>query len=163
MGQNTVRLSHWEGEGGGLPFQTSHVAAEVVLVSRNGTRIGILPESVVAPSSRQSTNGASMAGDPQRARSAESGVVTCASLPPIGGGVNHRVAADTGMVGVGEAADPANHRSGAQAIASGTIWVICPIDVQLEALGGSRYVHSMSRAPGRVTSSSLQPPPLEAK
>jgi len=131
-----MRLSQKGGERG-LPFQTSHVTVEVVLVSRNGTRIGVLPESMVAPSSRQSANGASIAGDPQWACSAEPGVVTGAGLPPIGGGVDHRVAANTGMVGIGEVADPANHRSSAQAVASGTVWVICPINDRC-SVGGSR-------------------------
>jgi len=115
-----------EGGRGSLPLQTSQVTIEVVLISRNGSRIGVLPESVVAPPSRQSANAAGIASDPQRAGRSESGVVTGAALPPIGGGVDHWVATLTGVVGVGEIADPADHRSSTQAIASGTIRVICP-------------------------------------
>ena len=152
---------------GGPPLQTSHVTVKVVLVSGSGTRIGVLPESVVFPSSRQSANAARIASDPQWAGRTESGAVTGASLPPISGGVDDRVAANAGVVGVGKIADPANHRSRAQAIASGAIRVICPIndDVQLMNRGRKNIlsVHSRSRAPGRVTPSPLQPPPLEAK
>jgi len=113
---------------GSSPLQTSHVTVEVVLVSGGGTRIGVLPESVVTPPSRQSANTASIASDPQWASRTESGVVTGASIPPVSGGVDDRVAADTGMVGIGEVANPVNHRGSTQAIASGTVWVICPIN-----------------------------------
>ena len=49
---------------GGLPLQTSHVTVEVVLVSRNGTGVGVLPKSVVVPPVRQSTGGAGIVSDP---------------------------------------------------------------------------------------------------
>ena len=64
--------------------------------------------------------------DPQRTGRAEPGVVAGALLPPIGGGVDHRVATDSGMVGVGEVVDPADHFSSAQAVASGAARVVCP-------------------------------------
>jgi len=83
---------------------------------------------MVAPSSRQSADGGRIASDPQRAGRSECRTVTSATCPPIGGGVDHWVAANTGMVGVGEIADPVNHCSRAQAIASGAIRVICPIN-----------------------------------
>ena len=110
-----------------LPLQTGHVTVEVVLVSGSGTRIGVLPESVILPPVRQSPDGAGIAGDPQRAVGSERGAVTSAGLPPVGGGVDHWVAALAGTVGVGEILNPADHRSGAQAITSGTTWVICPV------------------------------------
>jgi len=102
-------MTRSEGREGGLPLQTSHVTVEVVLVSGVGTRIGVLPESVVFPSSRQSADAVRIASDPQRISRTESGAVTGASLPPIGGGVDDRVAANAGVVGVGEIVDPANH------------------------------------------------------
>ena len=117
-----------EGREGGLPLQTSHVTVEVVLVSGDGARIGVLPESVIAPPSGQSANTASITSDPQRASRSESGVVTGASTPPVSGGVDDGVATDTGMVSVGEVADPINHRGSAQAIASRAIGIICPIN-----------------------------------
>jgi hypothetical protein len=117
-----------EGGGGASPLQTSHITVEVVLVSGGGTRIGVLPKSVVAPSSGQSANAASIVSDPQWASRPESGVIAGASLPPVSGGVDDRVAADTGMVSIGEIVDPANHRGSAQAIASGAVRVICPMD-----------------------------------
>jgi len=94
--------------GGGLPSQTGHVAVKVVLVPGRGSRISILPKSMVIPSGRQSADAASPASDPQWVR-AKPGVVTGASLPPIGGGVDHWVATNTSVVGVREIADPANH------------------------------------------------------
>jgi len=94
---------------GGSPPQTSNVTIEVVLVSGNGTSIGVLPESVVAPSSGQSANAARMSGDPQRVSGTESCIVTGASVPPIGGSVNDRPTADTIVVGAGEIVDPADH------------------------------------------------------
>ena len=121
MGQNTARFFQ-KGEGSS-PLQTSRVTVEVVLVSGRGTRIGVLPESLIAPSSRQSANAASKVSDPQWVVGTEPGVVTGAGLPPVCVGVDHRVAANEGMVGVGEILDPANHRSSAQAIASRTIRV----------------------------------------
>jgi hypothetical protein len=131
----------WKVGGGSSPLQTSHIAVEVVLVSGNGTRIGVLPEGVVTPSIRQSADAASIAGDPQWAVRGERAAVAGTRLPPIGGGVDHRVTTSTGMVGVGEIADPADHRSSAQAIASGARWVICPPNsVQLVNLGGGRNV-----------------------
>ena len=93
----------------GLPFQTSHVAVKVVLVTRNRTGIGVLPESVVTPPIRQSADTASIASDPQRAVGSERGAVTSTSGPPIGGGIDHRETANAGMVCVGEIADPTNH------------------------------------------------------
>ena len=83
---------------------------------------------MVAPSSRQSANAASIVRDPQWASRTKTGVVAGASLPPVGGGVDDRVAANTGMVSIGKVVDPANHRGCAQAIASGTVWVVCPIN-----------------------------------
>jgi len=111
----------------GSPFQASHVTVKVVLVARNGTGIGVLPECVVAPSVWQRTYGARITGDPQWTARSERRTVTGAALPPIGGGVNHWVATDTGMVGVGEIADPVDHCSSGQAVASGAIRVICPV------------------------------------
>ena len=96
-----------------LPLQTSRVTVEVVLVSRNGTRVGVLPEGVVPPPIGQSSNGAGIASDPQWAVGSERGTVTGTSLPPIGGGVDYWVAALAGMVGVGEVLDPVDHRSSA--------------------------------------------------
>ena len=117
------------GEESGLPLQTSHVAVEVVLVSGDWTRIGVLPESVVFPSGRQRASAARPMSDPQRVSSSESSVVASARFPPVGGGVNNWVAANAGMVGVGEFADPVDHRSSVQSIATGAaIWVIYPID-----------------------------------
>jgi hypothetical protein len=48
------------------------------------------------------------------------------------------------MVGVGEIADPADHRSSAQAIASGARWVVCPTNsVQSVNLrGGRNAIHT---------------------
>jgi hypothetical protein len=124
---------------GSSPLQTSHITVEVVLVSGNGTRIGVLPEGVVTPSIRQSADAASIASNPQWAVRGERAAVTGTRLPPIGGGVDHRVATSTGMVGVGEIADPADHRSSAQAIASGARWVVCSKNsVQLVNLRGGR-------------------------
>jgi hypothetical protein len=122
-GKNTIRLL--SRSRGSLPLQTSHVTVIVVLISRNGTRIGVLPESMMTPPVRQSADAASIASDPQRAGRAERSAIPGAGLPPISGGVNHWVAADTGMVGVAEIVDPADHRSRAQAITSGAIRVIC--------------------------------------
>jgi len=107
VGQSTVRLFGRREDD--LPPQTSHVTVEVVLVPRNGTRIGVLPESMVAPPIRQSADAASIASNPQWAVRSERCAVTSASGPPIGGGVDHRVTANAGMVCVGEIADPANH------------------------------------------------------
>ena len=84
---------------------------------------------MILPPVRQSSNAVSIASDPQWAIGSERGAVPSASLPPIGGGVDHWVTANAGMVGVGEILDPANHRSVAQAIAFvATVWVICPMD-----------------------------------
>ena len=102
-------MTFQQGGKGGSPFQTSPVTVEVVLVSRRGSRICVLPESVVAPSSRQSTNTAGITSNPQWVGGTKPGVVTGASIPPVGGGVDHRVAANAGMVGAGEFADPVNH------------------------------------------------------
>ena len=113
---------------GDLQRQIIFVTVEEVLTSGNGTRGGVLPESIGVPSSRQSANAVGIVGDPQRAGGTESSVVTGASLPPISVGVDHRVAIDTGTILVGEIANPANHGSGAQAIASSTAWVIYPIN-----------------------------------
>ena len=112
--------------GGSSPLQTSHVTVEVVLVSGNGTGVCVLPESVVTPPVRQSADGAGIASDPQWAGGCERGAVAGAALPPIGGGVDHRIATNTGMVGIGEIPDPADHRRGGQTITSRAIWVICP-------------------------------------
>ena len=108
-GKNTIRLLNRSR--GSSPLQTSHVTVIVVLISRNGTRIGVLPESMMAPPVRQSANAAGIASDPQRAGRAERSAIPGAGLPPIGGCVNHRVAANTGMVSVAEIADPVDHRS----------------------------------------------------
>ena len=83
---------------------------------------------MIVPPSGQSANTASIASDPQWASRSEPGVVTGASPPPVGGGVDDRVATDTGMISIGEVADPANHRGSAQAIASRAIGIICPIN-----------------------------------
>jgi len=83
---------------------------------------------MVAPSSGQSADGVRIASDPQWAGGSKRRAVTSASRPPICGGVDHWVAANAGMVGVGEIADPANHRSRAQAVASRAVWVICSIN-----------------------------------
>jgi hypothetical protein len=124
---------------GSSPLQTSHVTVEVVLVARDGTRIGVLQEGVVTPSIGQRADAASIAGDPQWAVRGERTAVAGARLPPIGGGVDHRVATSTGIVGVGETADPADHRSSAQTIASGARRVVCPTNsVQLVNLRGGR-------------------------
>jgi len=124
--QNTGSLQ--EGERSSSPLQTGRVTVEVVLVPGNGTMIGVLPESVVSPPIRQSADGAGIASDPQWVGGTERAAVTGASLPPIGRGVDHWVAALTGVVGVGEILDPANHRSIAQTITGGAIWVIYPIN-----------------------------------
>ena len=123
--------------------------------------IGVLPESVVLPPSGQGANATRISGDPQRVSGTESGVVSGASLPPIGVGVDYRPTADKLVIGVGEIVDPFDHRRGTQTIASGPICVNCPILV----FGGSkdiRSLHSISRTPGRVIPSRVQPPPLEA-
>ena len=112
----------------GLPLQTGRVTVEVVLVTGGGTRIGVLPESLVLPAIRQSADAAGIAGDPQWVVGSERGAITGASLPPIGSGVDYRVAALAGMVGVGEILDPADHRRIAQAITSGATRVVCTID-----------------------------------
>jgi hypothetical protein len=94
---------------------------------------------VVAPSIRQSADAASIASDPQWAVRGERTAVAGARLPPIGGGVDHRVTTSTGMVGVGEIADPADYRSSAQTIASGARWVVCSTNsVQSVNLRGRR-------------------------
>ena len=79
---------------------------------------------MVLPSSGQSANAAGIASDPQWISRTEPGIVTGARLPPIGGGVDHWVTANMGMIGVGEIVDPANHRRSAQAITSCAVWVI---------------------------------------
>ena len=168
MGQNTIRLRGRVGREGSLPLQTGHVAIEIVLVPGNGTRFGVLPESVVTPPIRQFADAASIVCDPQRAVGSKRGAVASARSPPIGGGVDHGVATNAGMVGVGEVPDPANHRSSAQTITSGAVWVICPVKKRCSVdesrgVGSIRSVHSISRAPGRVIPSPLQPPPWEAK
>ena len=124
-----------------LPLQTSHVTIEVVLVSGNGTGIGVLPESVVTPPIRQIPDAASIVCDPQWAVGSKRGAVAGARSPPIGSGIDHGVATNKGMVGVGEVPDLANHRSGAQTITSGTVWVIYPAKkgVQSVDLGGWKY------------------------
>jgi hypothetical protein len=124
----TCRTASWRIREGDSPLQTGRITIEVVLVSGGRTRIGVLPESVVTPSIGQSADAARVVSDPQWTVRGERGAVPGTLLPPIGGGVDHRIAMLTGMVGVGEIADPANHRSIAQTIASGTRWVVCPID-----------------------------------
>ena len=109
MGQNIEQL-YQKVKKVGLPFQTSRVTVEVVLVSGDGTRIGVLPESVITPSSRQCANGTRIVSDPQRTGGTKSCIVTGASLPPISGGVDDRVTANTRVVSVGEIADPGDHR-----------------------------------------------------
>lgn len=92
---------------GGLPLQTSRVTVGAVVVSGNGTRVGVLSESVVLPPCQQSANGAGKVSDPQWIGGSERVIIAGASLPPIGGGIYHRIATNTGTVGVGEILDPA--------------------------------------------------------
>lgn len=125
-------------EGGHSPLQTIRVAVEVILVSGESSRIGILPESVGVPSSRQSADAGIKVNDPQRVGRAELGIVVSAILPLVSGGVDDRIAANAGMVGVGEIVYPADHRSGTQPIASIIpIRVVCPIKHECP-LGRSR-------------------------
>ena len=96
---------------------------------------------MVTPSIGQSADAARVVSDPQRTVRGERGAVPGALLPPIGGGIDHRVSMNTGIVGIGEIADPANHRSGTQSIASGTRWVVCPMDGRsVGEAGGGGYV-----------------------
>ena len=83
---------------------------------------------MIAPSSRQGANTASIVSDPQWVSRSESGVVAGARPPPVGGGIDDRVATDMGMISIGEVADPADHRGSAQAIASRAIGIIYPIN-----------------------------------
>ena len=126
-----VRTSHnfSKGRRGYSPFQTSRVTIEVVLVPGSGTRICVLPECMVLPPFRQSADGASVMSDPQRIVRSERGTVAGASLPPIGGGIDHRVTTNMGVVGVGEIPDPADHRGVTQSITSVlAVRVICPMN-----------------------------------
>ena len=111
---------------GGSPSQTILITVEVVLVSGGATIVGVLPERVGAPSIWQRVGTVGIANDPQWVVR-KLGAVPSALLPPISGGIYHRVAMNKGIVGVGELADPVNHRSRAQAIASIAKYVICPI------------------------------------
>lgn len=123
---------------GGSPPQTGHVTVKVVLVPGNGTRIGVLPECVVTPPVRQSADGAGIASNPQRAVRGKNRAVSGAGPPPVCGRVDHWVAANAGVVGVGEIPNPADHCGGTQAITSGTIWVICPRNDGCVQFGGWR-------------------------
>ena len=76
-----------------------------------------MPESVESPSCGKLTNGARVPSDDKRTLLGEGSAVAGAQLPPAGGGVDKRVDARLGLVGVEEVGDPVHHGAGAETVA----------------------------------------------
>ena len=145
------------------PLQSSSIAVEEILVSGVGSAVGVLPEGGVAPPCRERSDGAGIASDPQRVGAAERCVVARAGRPPVGGGVDDGILARLGMVGVREVTDPRNHSGCRESVAGCSVWVVWK-KVQYFGFESMRFhLHSISRAPGRVIPSALQPPPWARK
>jgi len=92
--------------------------------------------------------------------------ITSALCPPVSGGIDDRKTTSLRMVGVREVLDPSNHGGSGQSIASGTIGIVLyriKRLIFLSILKAQQDIHSMSRAPGRVIPSGLQPPPCAKK
>lgn len=70
------------------------------------------PRRFVVPSSRQRVVGGRYVKVPQWTSRTELGIVASASIPPVRGSGDYRVPADSGIVGVGEITNPANHSRG---------------------------------------------------
>jgi len=123
---------------GGHALQSSAVTVENILVARVGARAGVLPKCREWPTSRKSTDGRSISGNPEWVRGAKAAVVARAGCPPISGGVDHWITASPGLVGVRKVVDPGNHGRGAQAVASRAIRIVLDIESSWEspAIGG---------------------------
>ena len=136
MGQNTIRLP--QRRGGGLPLQTSLVTVEALLAVSSGDGILVLPESVIVPSGGQRANTIAAVNDPQRIGGTELCFVVGTIVPPVSGCVDHWVAIDSRIVGLGEVVDPANDKCGVQAITIVVISVVCQMygGRELADLGG---------------------------
>lgn len=61
-------------------------------------------------------------------------VVTGASLPPVGGGVDHGVAASLAVVGLAEVLDPGSHVGRTEAVAGRAGWVVLQVQHSREGL-----------------------------
>lgn len=93
-----------------VPVKDIRIAAVRVLVA-------ILPDGIRAPATGDGSRRAAVTGKHERASTGELVAVARAGRPPVGRGVDHRVAARGRVVGVDEVLDPAHHGRLAEAIA----------------------------------------------
>lgn len=86
-----------------------------------------LPNGVEAPTSRELANLAVIACDNQGALIGKHARVASAGLPPASGGVEKRIAASLGVVGVDKVVDPVSHGSLAKAVAGVAVGAILEV------------------------------------
>ena len=72
--------------------------------------------------------------DPQRVVGTELCVVVGTSVPPMGSGVDHRIATNLVMVGRGEVADPVNDGSSIPVIAIIIVRIDCQITYECKSV-----------------------------
>src|SRR5690606_6712653 len=116
-----------DGLGGSEPLQLLVAAVEHVLAAGEPAAVGVLPERVLLPATRQLADEVVVAWHPQRVALGHIGP-TGARVPPLGGGVDHRVASGDPVVGVGEVLDPTGHLLRVQPVALLAVRVV--LDVQ---------------------------------
>lgn len=102
------------------PPQLAYVSVEGVSVTAPGGLVGVLPDRVEAPASRERSDGTSVTSDNKRALVAKGCAVSGALIPPAGRGINHRIDTSAGAVGFDKVGDPTDHGSVGQAIARST-------------------------------------------
>ena len=98
-----------------------------VRVATIGIAIGVLPERLIRPSARNGAHRARVPSQDERTLG-ERFAVARAGVPPVSGGIDHRIPAGAALVGVDEIGNPRHHLRGAKSVACGAIGVV--LDVQ---------------------------------
>jgi hypothetical protein len=88
----------------------------------------VLPEALKRPRARDRAGGGSPVGEDERVGAAELAAVAGALGPPVGGGVDHRVAAGLALVGVAKVADPVDHGGRAEPVARRAVRVVLEVN-----------------------------------
>ena len=108
-----------------LPLQSGHISVELILISRVGSGVCVLPEGGVAPPGGERADAGRVVRDPERVRLPERGAVARARLPPVRGRVDDRVHARRLVVRGREVLHPRDHRRVAQPVALVAARVVC--------------------------------------
>src|SRR6185312_6198484 len=106
---------------------------EVVLVTGQGARAGVLPHRPGRGAGRRGRRGGAVLGDPERVGGGERRGVAGAGGPPVQRGVDHRVLVVLRLDLIGERPHPADYGRLGQPVALGPAGVV--LDVQCRRQG----------------------------